>query len=115
MKVKLKINIRKPVSGQQIADAVKKIAGKEFIKATPLDDTKSNKRFTLGQKSLYPYRDLVIGVGSKAIPEISMKETYNEVYVCAWNFGDGKYNIAYNDSDVEKAVRDFLDKLQQLL
>ncbi len=114
MKAKLLVNLANTVTGQQVADAVQQIAGREYHQevSTVTDD---GSLYQIGQNSDYPYKDIAIGVGPNAIPEVAMELRYDEIYVLSWEYSGEKFAIGYNDNDVVEAVKSFRDKLELAL
>lgn len=114
MKAKFRINLTKPITGQEIADAAKKVAGDEYHQELAFVDD-DGEVFQIGQNSSYPYKDLVIGVGPDAKPEVAMGAEYTEAYVLSWEHSGEKYAIVYSNDDIVNAVRSFRDEIQAAL
>lgn len=114
MRVRLVVNLSKPTTGQAIADAVRRIAGKEFVQSRSLV-TDEGTSYLLGLCSHYPYKDVAIGVGPDASPDVRMEGAYDTVYVLSWKFGGDKFLVTFGNDEIVEAVREFRDTLQDLL
>ena len=108
---KVKRTIQVKVCGQDIINAVKKIASRPVINTNRVD---GKDVFILGQISLYPYENLAITANGET--EIVPEKTYKKITVsnnCTW---DGwNYAVGYGHDDVIKAVEDFATSLKKKL
>jgi hypothetical protein len=88
MKAKFKVVLKKPVTGKQIAAAVKELARGYYEELCLATD--AGNFYEIGQASPRKYEDLIIGVGPNAVAEIKMDEIYNEAYVLSHSFPRSK-------------------------
>lgn len=101
--------IRKEVTGQQIIDAVKAIAGQGAH--VERDYVDGENVFIVGQSSAYPYKQLIVLADGDQ--RINPAKTYGAVTVMEHKWGGIIYPVGYNHEDVINAVKDFAQKLRQ--
>lgn len=99
------------VTGQQIVDAVRSLAGNGFVeKKSVVEDLVV---LTIGRSSDYPYEDVIILVDGSTKLELSAQ--YTQVSVVATEWPGSKYAVGYSDDSVINSVRKFRDQLEKKL
>jgi hypothetical protein len=109
------ITLSQPVYGQQIINAMIKLAGKGYAYAERIVDDK--KQLLVGRSTEDPTGDLVISVDPVDYKPayINLDAEYNFVAVVYHEWPGMKWAIIVYASDVEKEIEDFRNKLRELL
>ena len=111
MEVRLEVKGKRPMTGLEIYEAVKKVAGEKFYLDSASNDLGNSLK--VGQNSKFPYEDLLVGVeGGK---EVLLDMTYDKVYVISANLDGLKYPVLYTQERVLRAVNAFKEKLEEVL
>lgn len=107
-----KIELKKPLTGMEILQAVKQVAGDDFGQVVSRDNPST---WVVGQKS-YTMSDVAIGVGRHALPQLCLDETYTHVHVIAWDFtGSAIAGVEYEPAHEGRAIEEFAEALEQLI
>lgn len=103
------------VSGQEIINAVKQIAGDSYVQTYDrvIDDT---IWFKVGARSNYPGEGLAIAV-SPAYTDcgINPSSLYSHIAVVNCEWGGSYYAVLENEKSIIKNARNFRDEIHRLL
>lgn len=113
IEVTMTITVPKGVTGKQIFDAVKKLAGQEFVvNQKVLDDRRFYK---IGRSSSYPHKDCAVAVGALSEWYLDPLKTYYRLEVRYYPWPSGKFAVGYTDEAIIKSIREFRDALKSEL
>lgn len=112
------IQLKNPVTGQEIMRAVEDIADEDYRKEV-VQAVDNKVWYRVGQGSRYPEMDVAISVGptysDPAGHRICPQELYRELAVVNWMYDGLKSARPVTDEDVIDGVMAFRDKLKELL
>ncbi len=116
--VRKTVRVDHPVTGAQIVDALKQLAGEvrsEYAERL-LADVDGDKFLKVGLSSGYPYADVTIRTGQGLVNEgVQLQASYDVFGVGTTNWPGCKYAVGYDDSSVVNAVEKVRDGLEKLL
>lgn len=113
IEVTMTIDATKGITGQQIMNAVKQLAGDGFVVNQKVHDDRHF--YKIGRSSSYPYKDCVVAVGALSEWHLNPLKTYYQLEVKYHPWPGVKYCVGYTDDAVVKSVRQFRDALKSEL
>lgn len=114
MHVVFSLSLSKPITGQEIANAVQAVAGKSY-ESEILQVIDGVKAFRIGRSSGFSSEDVCICTDEHGAAAIHLDKSYDKLYVCSSSWAGMKFAVLETESRVISAVEKFRDELQQEL
>lgn len=111
LKVHLRIDLPRVMTGAEIAALVRKVAGQEYFQAIDLVDD-GGTHYEIGVNSEKDFRDLVIAVGEPSHQMLRFEQSYQRIYVVYKKRKNADKVANYGEQDIIEAMKAFHAQLQ---